>query len=62
MTQPTLNEAELDEPTDEEPRVPFQCWICGRFARFIRKIDMLGEYGWWITWECKKCGRQTDVA
>lgn len=38
----------------------YQCGKCGRFVKVIRAGAYMDDFGYWVQYECKKCGVRED--
>ena len=38
----------------------YQCGKCGRFVNVIRAGAYMDDFGYWVQYECKKCGVRED--
>jgi transcription elongation factor Elf1 len=45
--------------TTKKPKY-YQCAKCGRFVKIIAGGPYLDDFGYWVTYKCKKCGVQYD--
>lgn len=38
----------------------YQCGRCGRFVKIIAAGEYMDDFGYWIIYDCKKCGVRVD--